>query len=119
MRARAFLSSATLPQRAEERSPTSSSFKLALDHALCHSDVILPLLMNAGFIAPIFIMSYAGNFPLFFTLISFIPMCFLLGISAIIYIVNCVTEYKEHLATALSEEIKVKTIHDEIISIRW
>ena len=96
-----------------------SSFKLALDHAICHSDAIPPLLISAGFISIIFGISYAGSFPLFFTLISFIPMCFLFGISVIVYIVNCVTEYKHHMATALDEEIKVKTVYNEIISIRW
>ena len=96
-----------------------SSFKLALDHAICHSDAIPPLLISAGFIAIIFGISRAGSFPLFFTLISFIPMCFLFGISIIVYIVNCVTEYKHHMAMALDEEIKVKTVYDEIISIRW
>ena len=96
-----------------------SSFKLALNHALCHSDAMPPLLTVAGFTGIIFVISCIGSFPPFFTLIFFILVCFLVGISAITYIVNCIIEYKHHIATALSEEIKVKTIHDETISIRW
>ena len=96
-----------------------SSFKLALNHALCHSDVIPPLLIVSGFASIIFGFSYAGSFPSFFILISFISICFLFGISVIVYIVNCVTEYKHHMATTLGEEIKVKTVYDEIISIKW
>ena len=96
-----------------------SSFKLALDHALCHSNAIPPLLMVTGFTAIIFGFSCAGSFPLFFTLIFFVLMCFFAGISAIVYIVNCITEYKHHIAAALNEEIKVKTLYDEIISIKW
>jgi hypothetical protein len=96
-----------------------SNFKLALDHAIFHSDVMPPLLMNTVFIGIIFGFSCVGSFPLFFRLIFFISMCILAGISAIVYIVNCIMEYKHHMATALNEEIKVKTIYDEIISIRW
>jgi hypothetical protein len=96
-----------------------SSFKLALNHALCHSDAIPPLLVVAGFVGIIFSISCMGNFPLFFRLIFFILMCFSVGISAIVYVVNCITEYKHHIAIALNEEVKVKTIYDEIISIGW
>jgi hypothetical protein len=96
-----------------------SNFKLALDHAIFHSDAMPPLLMNTGFIGIIFGISCIGSFSLFFRLIFFISMCILTGISVIVYIVNCIMEYKHHMAIALNEEIKVKTIHDEIISIRW